>query len=96
MLDSFAGSGTTGHVVLDLNKRDGGTRRFILVETKPEIAAGVAAERLKRVIAGYTRQAGKPGDVPGTGGGFRYCRLGEVLSGNGTIGASEGAEDVAL
>ena len=53
VLDSFAGSGTTGHAVLAQNQADGGTRRFILVETRPEIAADVAAERLKRVIEGY-------------------------------------------
>lgn len=77
ILDSFAGSGTTGHAVLDVNRVDGGSRRFILVETRPAIAA----ERLRRVIAGYPRLAGRAGDVAGTGGGFRYCRLGEVLSG---------------
>lgn len=73
VLDSFAGSGTTGHAVLAQNRADGGTRRFILVEMKPEIAAGVAAERLRRVIAGY-------GETGGLGGGFRYCRLGEAIA----------------
>jgi adenine-specific DNA-methyltransferase len=73
VMDSFAGSGATGHAVLDMNKRDGGTRQFILVETKPEIAAGVAAERLKRVIEGY-------GKTQGLGGGFRYFRLGEPIA----------------
>lgn len=78
VLDSFAGSGTTGHAVLDLNERDGGTRKFILVEMKAEIAADVAAERLKRVIEGYTRQGPGTGRVEGLGGGFRYCRLGDI------------------
>lgn len=32
ILDSFAGSGTTAHAVLNMNKQDGGHRRFILVE----------------------------------------------------------------
>jgi adenine-specific DNA-methyltransferase len=90
ILDSFAGSGTSGHAVLDLNKADGGARRFILVETRPEIAA----ERLRRVIAGYPRRAGKPGDIPPAGGGFRYCRLGELLAEAGAIGASAGVEDM--
>lgn len=71
-LDSFAGSGTTGHAVLQLNKEDGGTRRFILTEMEPQIAESVTAERLRRVICGY-------GDTPGLGGGFRYCKLSEPL-----------------
>ena len=52
ILDSFAGSGTTGHAVLEANKRDGGTRRFILVECE-EYADRVTAERIRRVINGY-------------------------------------------
>lgn len=51
VLDSFAGSGTTGHAVLDLNREDGGNRRFILVEMEDAIAREVTAERLRRVIA---------------------------------------------
>jgi adenine-specific DNA-methyltransferase len=79
ILDSFAGSGTTGHAVLDLNKQDGGNRRFILVEMDEGIASTVTAERLRRVITGYDKggDAGKP--VPGLGGGFRFCRLGVPL-----------------
>ncbi|MFQ5343728.1 MAG: site-specific DNA-methyltransferase, partial [Anaerolineae bacterium] len=54
VLDSFAGSGTTGHAALQLNKEDGGDRRFILVELESEIARNITAERLRRVIQGYT------------------------------------------
>jgi len=72
VLDSFAGSGTTGHAVLSLNKADGGNRRFIMVEMDPGVCRNVAAQRLQRVIDGY-------GETPGLGGGFRYCRLGESL-----------------
>ncbi len=72
ILDSFAGSGTTGHAVLQLNKEDGGNRRFILVEMEQKISREITAERLKRVIAGY-------GETPGLGGGFRYCTLAEPL-----------------
>jgi adenine specific DNA methylase Mod len=50
VLDSFAGSGTTGHAVLDLNKEDGVERRFILVEMDETISSTVTAERLRRVI----------------------------------------------
>ena len=72
ILDSFAGSGTTGHAVMAQNKADGGNRRFILVEIDEKICRDVTAQRLTRVVEGY-------GDVPGLGGGFRYCTLGETL-----------------
>src|SRR3989344_4367569 len=45
VLDSFAGSGTTAHAVLDLNKEDGGNRKFILVELEKNIAKNITAER---------------------------------------------------
>jgi adenine-specific DNA-methyltransferase len=113
VLDSFGGSGTTGHAVLKLNasgrlglRPDNGSagfqpadseldlqakspqatdrpeayppeRRFILVEMEPEIAPKITAERVKRVAQGYTNAKGDA--VPGLGGGFRYCRLGEPL-----------------
>ncbi|RMH45198.1 MAG: site-specific DNA-methyltransferase, partial [Gammaproteobacteria bacterium] len=52
VLDSFAGSGSTGHAVLKQNAEDGGNRRFILVEMDENIAANVTAERVRRVIEG--------------------------------------------
>lgn len=52
ILDSFAGSGTTAHAVLEANKRDGGNRRFILVEME-DYADRLTAERVRRVINGY-------------------------------------------
>jgi hypothetical protein len=79
ILDSFAGSGTTGHAVLDLNKQDGGNRRFILCEMDPSIAQDVTAERLRRVIGGYDKGGDKAKPVEGLGGGFRFCRLGVPL-----------------
>ncbi|WP_417456146.1 site-specific DNA-methyltransferase [Kordiimonas sp.] len=54
-LDSFAGSGTTAHAVLESNKRDGGNRRFILVEME-DYADSLTAERVRRVIKGYDFQ----------------------------------------
>jgi adenine-specific DNA-methyltransferase len=71
ILDSFAGSGTTAHAVLNLNKEDGGNRKFILIEME-EYAETITAERVKRVISGYA-------DVAGTGGEFDYYELGEPL-----------------
>lgn len=52
VLDSFAGSGTTAHAVLAANKKDGGNRKFILVETE-DYAHTLTAERVRRVIKGY-------------------------------------------
>ncbi len=73
ILDSFAGSGTTGHAVLKQNAEDGGTRRFILVEMEGKIAETITAERVRRVAAGYNDAKGNA--VPGLGGGFQFCRL---------------------
>ena len=73
VLDSFAGSGTTGHAVLKQNTEDGGTRRFIQVEMDPGIARTVTAGRMKRVVAGYAN--GKGVVIDGLGGGFQFCRL---------------------
>ena len=52
VLDSFAGSGTTAHAVLSANQKDGGDRKFILVECE-EYADKLTAERVRRVIKGY-------------------------------------------
>lgn len=52
VLDSFAGSGTTGHAVLLANRKDGGVRRFVMVESE-DYADGLTAERLRRAISGY-------------------------------------------
>lgn len=79
VMDSFAGSGTTGHAVLDLNKQDGGARRFILVEMENAIARDVTAERLRRVIDGYDKGGDPERPVESLGGGFRFCRLGVPL-----------------
>ena len=79
ILDSFAGSGTTGHAVLDLNKQDGGNRKFILVEMDETIAPDITAQRLTRVINGYDKGGDASKPVEGLGGGFRYCRLGVPL-----------------
>ena len=68
IFDSFAGSGTTAHAVLDLNKEDGGHRKFILVEMESEIAKDITAERVKRAIKKYDYQDG-----------FEYCELGKPL-----------------
>lgn len=68
ILDSFAGSGTTGHAVLNLNKEDGGERRFILVELEDNVAKAVTVDRIKKSIEKYEYKAG-----------FEYCELGKPL-----------------
>lgn len=80
VMDSFAGSGTTGHAVLAMNKADGGNRRFICIEMDPTIAQTITAQRLAKVIEGY-HPGGDDGKnkVEGTGGGFRYVTLGPTL-----------------
>ena len=75
ILDSFAGSGTTAHAVLNMNKADGGHRKFILVEMG-DYADTTTAERVKRVINGYGKDKNA---VEGTGGNFSYYELGERL-----------------
>lgn len=55
VLDSFAGSGTTAQAVLNLNKRDNGDRKFILIELG-DYSDSVTAERVKRTIRGYKSQ----------------------------------------
>lgn len=80
ILDSFAGSGTTAHAVLNLNKQDGGNRKFILVEME-DYAETITAERVKRVINGYPSASPRAATkgVEGTGGAFDYYTLGPRL-----------------
>ncbi len=77
VLDSFAGSGTTAHAVLALNKADGGDRKFILVECE-DYADNITAERVRRVIKGVPK-AKDAALREGLGGSFAYCTLGEPL-----------------
>ncbi len=68
VLDSFAGSGTTGQAVLDLNKNDDGNRKFILVELEDKVAKEITVERIKKSIEKY-----------GYKDGFEYCELDKPL-----------------
>jgi len=86
VLDFFAGSGTTAHAVLELNKQDGGNRRFILVQL-PEptdrkdfpTIADITKERVRRVIKKLNAEdAGKLAlDSAGQDRGFRVFKLAE-------------------
>ena len=77
ILDSFAGSGTTAHAVLALNKEDGGNRKFILVECE-DFSDTVTAGRVRRVINGVENAKDKTLQK-GLGGSFTYCTLGEPI-----------------
>lgn len=80
ILDFFAGSGTTGHAVLQLNKEDGGNRRFILCSNRENTSENpdknlcreVCYERVKRVSQGYENTKGEA--VEGLGGNVRYFK----------------------
>lgn len=78
VLDSFAGSGTTAHAVLDLNKEDGGNRKFILVECEG-YAHTITAERVRQVIKGLPKSKDK-NLQKGLAGSFTYSTLGEEIS----------------
>ena len=70
VLDFFAGSGTTGQAVLELNKDDGGTRKFILcTNNENNIASEVCYPRVSRVIHGYKNEGR---DIEGLNGNLKY------------------------
>ena len=83
VLDSFAGSGTTAHAVLALNKEDSGNRKFILVECE-DYADSITAERVRRVINGVPTARDKSLQE-GLGGSFTYCELGAPIEIEGML-----------
>ena len=91
ILDSFAGSGTTAHAALKLNRKDGGNRKFILVEMM-DYAETTTAERVRRVMSGYGE-----GDkaVNGLDGSFDFYTVGESLFlEDGNLNEAVGAEAI--
>ena len=83
VIDSFAGSGTTAHAVLALNKEDNGNRKFILVECE-DYADTITAERVRRVIGGVP-EARDESLREGLGGSFTYCALGTPIDVEGMV-----------
>ena len=93
VLDSFAGSGTTGHAVMAQNKADGGNRRFILVEMDENICRNVTAQRFRKAIASLKLRRGAKlairrlpsltsalvSNPPSIQLGLRFCKLGAAL-----------------
>ena len=80
ILDSFAGSGTTAHAVLNLNKADGGNRRFILVEME-DYAETITAERVRRVLQQQPTDSTDTlfADTTADTLGFSFYELGQPL-----------------
>jgi len=73
VLDFFAGSGTTGQAVLELNKEDGGNRQFILcTNNENNICTDVCYPRIEKVIKGYKNLKGQK--VAGLGGNLKYFK----------------------
>jgi len=77
VLDSFAGSGTTAHAVLDLNNKDNGNRKFILIECE-DYANKITAERIRRVSKGVLG-AKDERLKKGLGGTFSFYELGKAI-----------------
>ncbi len=74
ILDFMAGSGTTGHAVLDLNNEDNGNRKFILcTNNENNICTDVTYPRIKKVIEGYKKN-GNGNFVEGLGGNLQYFK----------------------
>jgi len=74
ILDYFAGSGTTGHAVINLNREDGGTRKYILVEMG-EYFDTVTKPRIQKVIYSKDWKNGRPVSRKGSSHIFKYMRL---------------------
>lgn len=74
ILDFFAGSGTTGHAVINLNRQDGGHRKYILVEMGDNFDS-VLKPRLQKVIYSKDWNEGKPVSRQGSSHAFKYLRL---------------------
>lgn len=74
ILDFFAGSGTTAHAVMKLNKEDGGKRKFILVEMGDYFNT-VIIPRIKKIAYSFNWKNGRPEDMDGLGVFFKYHTL---------------------
>ncbi len=94
VLDSFAGSAATAQALLALNKEDGGSRRFVLVECE-DYADSLTAERVRRVIKGVPT-AKDDSLKTGLGGTFSYFRLGKPMRQESILDGSNLPEYEAL
>jgi len=80
ILDSFAGSGTTGHAVLNINQEDNGNRKFILVEMDSKICKSITYKRIElafeKCYGGAEKSTADDNKIEC---GFRLCELGKPL-----------------
>ena len=84
VLDFFAGSGTTGHAVLQLNKEDGGNRKFILcTNNENDICTNVCYPRCQKVMRGYRNPKGNK--IEGLGSGLVYYKVERVEKEPGSV-----------
>lgn len=74
VLDFFAGSGTTAHAVIEMNREDGGDRRYVLVEMG-DYFSSVLKPRIQKVIYSRNWREGLPRERDGISHGFKYIRL---------------------
>ena len=74
ILDFFGGSGTTGHAVINLNRQDDGTRKYILVEMGDHFDS-VLKPRLQKVVYSQEWKDGRPVSRDGVSHMFKYLRL---------------------
>jgi len=75
ILDFFAGSGTTGEAVLDLNNEDKGKRKFILcTNNEGQIAEEVCYPRIEKIIKGYAKKSKNNEEIKGLGGSLQYFK----------------------
>ena len=74
VVDLFAGSGTTGHAVVNLNREDGGQRRYVLVEMGPHFDT-IILPRMKKVIHSPNWKQGKPVSRKGLSQTIKYICL---------------------
>ena len=88
VLDSFAGSGTTAQAVLELNRKSGGKRKFILVELENKVANDITAERARRVIKGLPNSKNTLFGN-GLGGTFSYFELGDAIETSSLLSGSK-------
>src|SRR6266478_6309738 len=87
-LDAFAGSATSGHSVLALNRADGGARRFVLIESEDEYIDNLTCERLRRVIKGIPK-AKDEALRKGLGGSFSFIEMGHPMKLEAMLKAQE-------
>lgn len=85
VLDSFAGSGTTAHAVISQNYKDGGERKFVMVESE-DYADKLTAERIRKAIAGYDFRGTKREELYRAT--LNYKRIDAILDRTRTIEAS--------